>query len=241
MNGSWARSARATRSFWHGDVFQGVRPLVPLVAAGGPPPRAPAPGTQEADVQGAVDESRDLSGGEQLSAQVQLEVGQLGAQHTAQSGSSSYVAEPVKPIVTRPPARRGSAGPLRRQRRRREDRPGPLEVPLTRGCQFHPPSSIGSALDPEVGYQPLDLLRQRRLRDVQALCCSAEAALLGDCDEVAQMSQLHGANLPPPPPWALAHGGGRGCVVAPPPARRPSTPTSRHAVPNDRDQCGAWT
>ena len=31
---------------------------------------------------------------------------------------------------------------------------------------------------------------------MQALCRATEVAFLGDCDEVAQVSQFHGANLP---------------------------------------------
>ena len=44
----------------------------------------------------------------------------------------------------------------------------------------------------ELGLEAADLLRERRLRDVQALGGAAEVPLLGDGDEVAQVSELHG-------------------------------------------------
>ena len=78
----------------------------------------------------------------------------------------------------------------------RKDRPSPLEVLLASGRQVDPASRTSQQLNPELGLELLDLLRQRRLRDVQALRRATEMALLGDCDEVAQVSQLHGANLP---------------------------------------------
>ena len=78
----------------------------------------------------------------------------------------------------------------------RKDRPGPLKVLLAGGRQVDPSSRTSQQLNPELGLELPDLLRQRRLRDVQATCRSTEMAFLGNCDEVAKVSQFHGANLP---------------------------------------------
>jgi hypothetical protein len=43
----------------------------------------------------------------------------------------------------------------------------------------------------ELGLEPPDLLRERRLGDVQPVGGAAEMALLGDGDERAQVSELH--------------------------------------------------
>ena len=48
---------------------------------------------------------------------------------------------------------------------------------------------------PELGLEAADLLRERRLRDVQALGGAAEVPLLGHGDEVAQVPELHGSAL----------------------------------------------
>jgi hypothetical protein len=45
-------------------------------------------------------------------------------------------------------------------------------------------------LDPELALQVLDLLAQRGLRNVQAPGSPAEMELLGNCDEVAKVSQI---------------------------------------------------
>ena len=57
---------------------------------------------EEADVEGAVDQAGDLAGGQQLAAEVQLELGSSVRSIRLRLGSSSYVADPVKPIVTLP-------------------------------------------------------------------------------------------------------------------------------------------
>ena len=46
---------------------------------------------------------------------------------------------------------------------------------------------------PELGLEAADLLRQRRLGDVQAFGGTAEVPLLGHGEEVAQVPQLHGS------------------------------------------------
>ena len=45
----------------------------------------------------------------------------------------------------------------------------------------------------ELGLEAPDLLRQRRLGDVQPLGGAAEVPLLGHGDEVAQVPELHGS------------------------------------------------
>src|SRR5215212_7304548 len=47
----------------------------------------------------------------------------------------------------------------------------------------------------KVPFQRLDLLRQRRARDVQPVSGAAEIQLLGDGKEIAQLTQLHAASV----------------------------------------------
>ena len=49
--------------------------------------------------------------------------------------------------------------------------------------------------DLEIAFEGLDLLRERRARDVQPLGRAAEVQLLGDGEEVAQLTQLHAASV----------------------------------------------
>jgi len=46
-------------------------------------------------------------------------------------------------------------------------------------------------LGPKLAFEIADLLRARRSRDVQPRSCPTEVQLLGDCDEVPQLPQLH--------------------------------------------------
>ena len=45
--------------------------------------------------------------------------------------------------------------------------------------------------DAEILLEPADLLAERRLRDVKALCGATEVQLFGDGDEVPKVAKLH--------------------------------------------------
>ncbi|MNT87679.1 hypothetical protein D3C72_2281270 [compost metagenome] len=59
--------------------------------------------------------------------------------------------------------------------------------------QFHPAVGAFQQACADFFFQGLDLLAQRRLGDAQLLGGSTEVQFLGHGDEVAQMSQFHGA------------------------------------------------
>jgi hypothetical protein len=56
-------------------------------------------------------------------------------------------------------------------------------------------SNANGKLDAEIALQPLDLSRQRRLGQVQASRRATEAALLGNGDEVFELTQIHASDL----------------------------------------------
>ena len=69
-----------------------------------------------------------------------------------------------------------------------------VEQDGARGRQLDPSRGADEQLDPQRGLERLDPLAQRRLRDVQALRGTREMQLLGDGDEVAEVSdQIHRA------------------------------------------------
>jgi hypothetical protein len=58
-------------------------------------------------------------------------------------------------------------------------------------CQGHPAAVAQQQRLPDDGLELPQLHRQRRLRHEQARCRGAEAARLGDGDEVAELAQFH--------------------------------------------------
>ena len=66
-----------------------------------------------------------------------------------------------------------------------------VEVGGARRGQVDAPSRAGEQGDAELGLELADLLRQRRLRHVEAFGGPAEVPLLGDGDEVAEVAQFH--------------------------------------------------
>ncbi|AMA58857.1 hypothetical protein BCCGELA001_22995 [Bradyrhizobium sp. CCGE-LA001] len=50
-------------------------------------------------------------------------------------------------------------------------------------------------LGPELGFERLDVLAERRLREVQPPGGEGEAALLGDRDEIPELAQIHSETL----------------------------------------------
>ena len=75
-----------------------------------------------------------------------------------------------------------------------QGRAGALEEQLARVGQIDATGVAREQRDPELGLQPPDLRGEPGLGDPQALGGAREASLLGDRDEVAQMTQLHGAH-----------------------------------------------
>jgi len=58
-----------------------------------------------------------------------------------------------------------------------------------------PPRGAVDEREADLGLEPADLLRERGLRDVLTLGSAREVALVGERDEVAQLSQLHSESL----------------------------------------------
>ena len=88
-------------------------------------------------------------------------------------------------------AARRAARVLDRGVDRGEDLAAALEQHLAGGRELDAARRAVAAGAPELGLEAADLLGERRLRDVQPLRGAAEVPLLGDGDEVAQLSQLH--------------------------------------------------
>ena len=128
--------------------------------------------------------------------------GQLLAQPRARAGSRLYVADPTQPIVSRPDQPLVDAlclvpGLVDRG----EDRAGPVEVRRPGVGQVDAAGGAAQQRHPQLGLELPDLLGQRRLGHVQALGGPAEVPLLGDGDEVAQVTKLHGFILSESQSW----------------------------------------
>jgi hypothetical protein len=78
-----------------------------------------------------------------------------------------------------------------------EDLPRMFEKQSTGAGQPHPPSVAIEQLDLDLFLELLDLLAERRLRDVEPLCRTREIQLFSDGNEVPQVTQLH-PDLPSP-------------------------------------------
>ena len=72
-----------------------------------------------------------------------------------------------------------------------EDLAGPVEVRRPGIGQVDPPGGTAQQRHPQLGLELTDLLGQRRLGHVQPLGGPAEVPLLGDGDEVAQVTEFH--------------------------------------------------
>ena len=55
---------------------------------------------------------------------------------------------------------------------------------------------------PQLLFELLDLARQGRLRDMQALCCPADVALLGHGNEIFELADVHAGELTPDDAYA---------------------------------------
>ena len=155
-------------------------------------------GSEEPEVERAVEELRDLGGREQLAAEVEHDAGQLPAQgggERRQHRVGRGAGEPDReaPVL----AARGAARVVDRGSR---PRPG------SRGARSSSTSPAGAS-------STLRVVRYRSGSPSSAskrrICCesggcamcsrcggAAEMPLLGDGDEVAQMPELHGSASP---------------------------------------------
>ena len=93
-------------------------------------------------------------------------------------------------------AARGAARVLDRGVDGGEDLARALEQHLAGGRELDAARGAVEQRLSELGLEAADLLRERRLGDVQAFGGAAEVPLLGDGDEVAQVPELHGQPLP---------------------------------------------
>ena len=131
----------------------------------------------------------DLGRREQLAAQVQDHAGQriaqcgreLGKQRVRRRAGEAH--REASELAARRPAR-----VLGRAVDGRQDLTRPPQKHLAGRRELDPAGRAVQQCHAELGLQPSDLLRKRRLGDVQALGGAAEVALLGDGDEVAEMA-----------------------------------------------------
>ena len=100
--------------------------------------------------------------------------------------------EPTKPTATSPasPAAARRARSTAASADARIRRASSRQHPAGRG-ELDPAAVAQQQLGADLGLERLDLLTQRRLRDVQALRRAAEVQLFGDGDEVSEVAQLH--------------------------------------------------
>jgi hypothetical protein len=129
------------------------------------------------------------SGGEQLAAEGEHDAGERrgeGGKHRVGAGTGESDGEASALAAGGAP--RGVDGGEDLAPALEEHRAGRSELDAARG-------PVGQRFA-ELGLKAADLLRQRRLGDVKALGGAAEVPLLGDRDEVAEVSQLHGSPVP---------------------------------------------
>jgi hypothetical protein len=85
----------------------------------------------------------------------------------------------------------GSLGSVTRFGRCLEDRADVSEVRVTSGRKNHSPLVPGEQIDPQLTFQPSNLLAQVRLGDVQPSRRTREMELLGHGEEKPQMPVFH--------------------------------------------------
>jgi hypothetical protein len=102
------------------------------------------------------------------------------------------VDEPVNPIQAA--VLTAGSAPCVGYRRvnRGQDLAAAFEQDLARGRELDAPRGPVQKGFSDLGLEAADLLRKRRLSDMQPRRRAAEVSLLGHRDEIAQMSQLHG-------------------------------------------------
>ena len=147
---------------------------------------------QEAEVERAGEQALDLRRREQLAAQVEHDAGQRAAQggrHLREQRVRRRAGEPDReaPELAARRAQRVLGGAVDRG----EDLARPHEQDLARRRELDAARRAVQQRHAELGLEPPDLLRERRLGHVQALGGAAEVAFLGDGDERAQEADLH--------------------------------------------------
>ena len=70
-----------------------------------------------------------------------------------------------------------------------------LQEHFPRGSELDVPARPLEQSRPELPLQLCDCLRERRLRDVQALCCAAEVELLAEDGEVPKLAKLERGSI----------------------------------------------
>ena len=73
----------------------------------------------------------------------------------------------------------------------RQDDARLLHEHAARFRELYLPLGAVEELDPELFFELPDLMAERRLTQIQALGGPAEVQRLGQCDDVAKMTQLH--------------------------------------------------
>jgi hypothetical protein len=144
--------------------------------------------TEETDVQGTILQGTDLDGGQHLPLEVEIDPGEVRAEHPSE-GRQQLVGRRTGEPDGEPPDLTGGR-PARldtRGRDRGEDGSRPLEVDLPGRGELDLPRRADQQRHPQVVLELLDLLRERRLGDVQARRGPSEVALLAHRDEVAEV------------------------------------------------------
>ena len=148
---------------------------------------------QQSEVERAVEQLCDLRRREQLAAQIEHHAGEFLAQGGGERGEQSVrrgagEADGEAAVL----AAGGTAGVLERGVDGGEDLAAAFEQHLAGGRELDAAGRPVQQRLAEFGLEAADLLREGWLGDVQPRGGAAEVALLGDGDEVAQVSELHG-------------------------------------------------
>ena len=149
-------------------------------------------GPQEAEIEPAVDEPLDLRRGELLAVELEPHVGQLPAQLRDERGHDrerrrAGEAEGDAPDLPAGRAPRVVGGVVEGAEQARDA----LEQQRAGGGQLDAPRGAGEQRRADLGFEAADLLRQRRLPDVQPVGGAAEVLLLGDRHERLQQLRAH--------------------------------------------------
>ena len=149
---------------------------------------------QQPEVERAGEQSLDLRRRQELASQVEHDAGQRAAQrggHLREERVRRRAGEPDReaPELAARRAPRVLGGAVDRG----EDLACPREQDLAGGRELDAARRAVQQRHAELGLEPPDLLRERRLGHVQALGGAAEVAFLGDGDERAQEADLHPA------------------------------------------------
>jgi hypothetical protein len=121
---------------------------------------------QQPQVEGAVEQARDLGGRQQLAAEVEHHAEQRLAQRAGQRGQRG-VGRRAREADRRPPvlAVRRAPGVLRGAVDRRQDVARPREEHRSARRELDPPGGAAQQRRADLALEPVDVLRERRLRE----------------------------------------------------------------------------